>query len=145
MVVAQDALARIPEGLTPEEAGPLMCAGLTTFTALRNSSAKPGQLVAIIGVGGLGHLGTNEKGLIIILFSYPVCQTDGIRSSCYFSWKSQGRISQDFRSSSLHRLFRSKRGSRTTSKAWVSFRLIMMLTNTEVLKFFSLLLRVLNP
>ncbi len=47
----------MPEGLTPVEAAPLMCAGLTTFNALRNSSARPGDLVAILGVGGLGHLG----------------------------------------------------------------------------------------
>jgi len=57
MVVAHDSIARVPEGLTPEEAGPLMCAGMTVFNALRNSNAKPGQLVGVIGVGGLGHLG----------------------------------------------------------------------------------------
>jgi D-arabinose 1-dehydrogenase-like Zn-dependent alcohol dehydrogenase len=50
-------LARIPDGLPPEEAGPLMCAGITTFNALRNSGARPGDLVAIQGIGGLGHLG----------------------------------------------------------------------------------------
>jgi D-arabinose 1-dehydrogenase-like Zn-dependent alcohol dehydrogenase len=52
-----EALARIPEGLTPEEAAPLMCAGVTTFNALRNSGARSGDLVAIQGIGGLGHLG----------------------------------------------------------------------------------------
>jgi D-arabinose 1-dehydrogenase-like Zn-dependent alcohol dehydrogenase len=51
------ALARIPDRLTPEEAAPLMCAGITTFNALRNSGAQPSDLVAIQGVGGLGHLG----------------------------------------------------------------------------------------
>src|SRR6516162_3942832 len=51
------ALARIPDGLPPEEAGPLMCAGITTFNALRNSGARPGDLVAVQGIGGLGHLG----------------------------------------------------------------------------------------
>jgi D-arabinose 1-dehydrogenase-like Zn-dependent alcohol dehydrogenase len=51
------ALARIPAALTPEEAAPLMCAGITTFNALRNSGARPGDLVAIQGIGGLGHLG----------------------------------------------------------------------------------------
>jgi D-arabinose 1-dehydrogenase-like Zn-dependent alcohol dehydrogenase len=50
-------LARIPSELTPEEAAPLMCAGITTFNALRNSGARPGDLVAIQGIGGLGHLG----------------------------------------------------------------------------------------
>jgi D-arabinose 1-dehydrogenase-like Zn-dependent alcohol dehydrogenase len=52
-----EALARIPEALTPEEAAPLMCAGITTFNALRHSGARPGDLVAIQGIGGLGHLG----------------------------------------------------------------------------------------
>jgi D-arabinose 1-dehydrogenase-like Zn-dependent alcohol dehydrogenase len=52
-----EALARIPGELAPEEAAPLMCAGVTTFNALRNSGARPGDLVAIQGIGGLGHLG----------------------------------------------------------------------------------------
>ena len=52
-----EALARIPEALSPEEAAPLMCAGITTFNALRHSGAHPGDLVAIQGIGGLGHLG----------------------------------------------------------------------------------------
>jgi D-arabinose 1-dehydrogenase-like Zn-dependent alcohol dehydrogenase len=52
-----EALARIPEGLTPEEAAPLMCAGVTTFNALRSIGARSGDLVAIQGIGGLGHLG----------------------------------------------------------------------------------------
>src|SRR6516162_2087292 len=51
------ALARIPAQLSPEEAAPLMCAGITTFNALRHSGAGPGDLVAIQGIGGLGHLG----------------------------------------------------------------------------------------
>ncbi|MFZ1886807.1 MAG: alcohol dehydrogenase [Candidatus Binataceae bacterium] len=55
--VPMEALARIPDGLAPEEAAPLMCAGITTFNALRNSGARPGDLVAIQGIGGLGHLG----------------------------------------------------------------------------------------
>jgi D-arabinose 1-dehydrogenase-like Zn-dependent alcohol dehydrogenase len=50
-------LARIPEDLASVDAAPLMCAGLTTFNALRNSGARPGDLVAILGMGGLGHLG----------------------------------------------------------------------------------------
>jgi len=51
------ALALIPEELSAVEAGPLMCAGITTFNSLRSSGARPGDLVAVIGVGGLGHLG----------------------------------------------------------------------------------------
>jgi D-arabinose 1-dehydrogenase-like Zn-dependent alcohol dehydrogenase len=52
-----EALARVPHELTSEEAAPLMCAGVTTFNALRNSGARPGDMVAIQGIGGLGHLG----------------------------------------------------------------------------------------
>lgn len=50
------ALARIPDELTAEEAAPLMCAGITTFNSLRHSAARAGDLVAILGIGGLGHL-----------------------------------------------------------------------------------------
>jgi D-arabinose 1-dehydrogenase-like Zn-dependent alcohol dehydrogenase len=57
VLVPMEVLARIPDGLTPEEAAPLMCAGITTFNALRHSGAAPGDLVAIQGIGGLGHLG----------------------------------------------------------------------------------------
>ena len=56
MIAPAAALALIPEGLTAVEAAPLMCAGVTTFNSLRNSGARPGDLVAILGVGGLGHL-----------------------------------------------------------------------------------------
>ncbi|MGA8385683.1 MAG: alcohol dehydrogenase, partial [Candidatus Cybelea sp.] len=49
------ALARIPDELTAAEAAPLMCAGITTFNALRHSEARAGDLVAILGIGGLGH------------------------------------------------------------------------------------------
>jgi D-arabinose 1-dehydrogenase-like Zn-dependent alcohol dehydrogenase len=51
------ALARIPDGLTAAEAAPLMCAGITTFNSLRNAGARSGDLVAVLGIGGLGHLG----------------------------------------------------------------------------------------
>jgi D-arabinose 1-dehydrogenase-like Zn-dependent alcohol dehydrogenase len=57
VIAPKEALARIPDELTPEEAAPLMCAGITTFNALRNSGARPGDLVAVQGIGGLGHLG----------------------------------------------------------------------------------------
>ncbi len=56
VVTPAAALARIPDGLTNDEAAPLLCAGITTFNALRHSGAGPGDLVAIQGVGGLGHL-----------------------------------------------------------------------------------------
>ena len=57
MVAPASALAAIPEALSAVDAGPLMCAGITTFNSLRNSGARPGDLVAILGIGGLGHLG----------------------------------------------------------------------------------------
>jgi D-arabinose 1-dehydrogenase-like Zn-dependent alcohol dehydrogenase len=57
MIASAQGLALIPEELSPVEAAPLMCAGLTTFNALRNSGARPGDLVAVLGLGGLGHLG----------------------------------------------------------------------------------------
>jgi D-arabinose 1-dehydrogenase-like Zn-dependent alcohol dehydrogenase len=57
MVAPVEALANMPESLDVAEAGPLMCAGVTTFNALRHSGALPSDLVAVQGVGGLGHLG----------------------------------------------------------------------------------------
>src|SRR5436305_4190062 len=57
MVAPIEALAAIPETLTDVEAAPLLCAGVTTFNALRHSGVLPGSLVAVQGVGGLGHLG----------------------------------------------------------------------------------------
>ncbi len=56
MVASTTALARIPDKLTFAEAAPLMCAGVTTFNSLRHTEAKPGDLVAVQGLGGLGHL-----------------------------------------------------------------------------------------
>jgi D-arabinose 1-dehydrogenase-like Zn-dependent alcohol dehydrogenase len=57
MIARPEAIARIPDGLVAAEIAPLLCAGLTTFNALRNSGARAGDLVAVLGLGGLGHLG----------------------------------------------------------------------------------------
>ena len=57
MIAPAIALALVPEELSAVEAAPLMCAGITTYNALRNSSARPGDVVAVLGLGGLGHLG----------------------------------------------------------------------------------------
>jgi D-arabinose 1-dehydrogenase-like Zn-dependent alcohol dehydrogenase len=57
MIAPAEALAAIPNELAAEEAGPFMCAGVTVFNALRNSGARPGDVVAVQGIGGLGHLG----------------------------------------------------------------------------------------
>jgi D-arabinose 1-dehydrogenase-like Zn-dependent alcohol dehydrogenase len=57
MIAPIEALVAIPDGLNDVEAAPLLCAGITTYNALRNSGAMPGDLVAVQGIGGLGHLG----------------------------------------------------------------------------------------
>src|SRR6266581_1485103 len=57
MIAPAEALALIPDELSAVESGPLMCAGITTFNSLRHSGAKPGDVVAVLGIGGLGHLG----------------------------------------------------------------------------------------
>jgi D-arabinose 1-dehydrogenase-like Zn-dependent alcohol dehydrogenase len=65
MVAPVEALAAIPESLSDADAAPLLCAGITTYNALRHSGAMPGDLVAVQGVGGLGHLGiqfANKSG-----------------------------------------------------------------------------------
>jgi len=57
MTAPAEALAAVPEDLDAVDAAPLLCAGVTTFNALRNTDARPGDLVAVQGIGGLGHLG----------------------------------------------------------------------------------------
>jgi D-arabinose 1-dehydrogenase-like Zn-dependent alcohol dehydrogenase len=56
LLAPASAVARMPAELPPADAAPLMCAGITTFNALRNSGARPGAVVAVLGLGGLGHL-----------------------------------------------------------------------------------------
>lgn len=56
MVAFPDGLVEIPEGISPEEAAPILCAGETVFSALKNSKARIGDIVAVSGIGGLGHL-----------------------------------------------------------------------------------------
>src|SRR5260370_38831968 len=57
MVAAAQVLASVPDNLSSVESAPLMCVGITTFNALRNSGARSGDVVAVLGIGGLGHLG----------------------------------------------------------------------------------------
>jgi D-arabinose 1-dehydrogenase-like Zn-dependent alcohol dehydrogenase len=57
MIARSEAVAAIPDALSPVEAAPILCAGVTTFNSLRHSGAKVGDLVAVLGLGGLGHLG----------------------------------------------------------------------------------------
>jgi alcohol dehydrogenase len=60
VIAPADALARIPDALAATDAGPMACAGVTTYNGLRRSSAWPGNLVAVLGIGGLGHLGVQS-------------------------------------------------------------------------------------
>ena len=62
MLAPVEALVAMPDSLGAAEAAPLLCAGITTFNALRHSGAMPGDLVAVVGVGGLGHLGIQFAG-----------------------------------------------------------------------------------
>jgi D-arabinose 1-dehydrogenase-like Zn-dependent alcohol dehydrogenase len=57
MIARPEALARVPAELPSADAAPLMCAGVTTFNCLRNTGARAGETVAVLGLGGLGHLG----------------------------------------------------------------------------------------
>src|SRR5580693_4389575 len=69
MVAPVEALTAMPENLSDVEAAPLLCAGITTYNALRHSGAVPGDLVAVQGVGGLGHLGiqfANKFGYTVV-------------------------------------------------------------------------------
>jgi D-arabinose 1-dehydrogenase-like Zn-dependent alcohol dehydrogenase len=69
MVAPVEALVPIPDSLTDVEAAPLLCAGITTYNALRHSGAMPGDLVAVQGIGGLGHLGiqfANKSGYKVV-------------------------------------------------------------------------------
>jgi len=71
-VVPIEALAHMPISFDAAEAGPLLCAGITTFNALRRSGALPGDLVAVQGIGGLGHLGVqfaNKCGYQVVAIS----------------------------------------------------------------------------
>lgn len=56
MIAREEAIALVPPGLTPAEAAPLLCAGVTVFNSMRHMDVQPGDLVAVQGIGGLGHL-----------------------------------------------------------------------------------------
>src|SRR6266508_3469053 len=75
VIVPAGALALIPEGLSAVEAGPLMCAGVTTFNPLRNSGARPGDLVAVLGLGGLG---VNGKLIVVGAADEPLEVNGGL-------------------------------------------------------------------
>ena len=68
MIARSEALARVPDSLSPADGAPIMCAGLTTYNALRNSGAVAGDLVAVLGIGGLGHLGVQYSAKMGVRF-----------------------------------------------------------------------------
>jgi len=70
--VRSEAVCRIPDGMAPEIAGPLLCAGVTVFNSLRNVNIQPGEIVAVQGIGGVGHLGiqfANKMGYRVVALS----------------------------------------------------------------------------
>lgn len=72
MIAPVEALAAMPDALDAAEAGPLLCAGITTYNSLRHTGAMPGDLVAVQGIGGLGHLGVqfaNKFGFRVVAIS----------------------------------------------------------------------------
>ena len=78
-MVSADALARMPDELSAVEAAPLLCAGVTTYHALRESTARPGDRVAVLGVGGLGHLGIQfaaRMGMEVVAISRGTGKAD---------------------------------------------------------------------
>ncbi|WP_347722413.1 alcohol dehydrogenase [Candidatus Nanohalococcus occultus] len=73
MTARKEALAAVPDDLESVDAAPMMCAGVTTFNALRHTDARPGDLVAVVGIGGLGHLGVqyaSEAGYETVAISH---------------------------------------------------------------------------
>src|SRR5207245_7125372 len=72
MIASSDALALIPDSLMPIMAAPLLCAGITVFNSLRHSGAVAGDLVAVQGIGGLGHLGVQyaaKMGFVVVVLA----------------------------------------------------------------------------
>jgi len=70
--VMTEAVCRVPDGMAPEIAGPLLCAGVTIFNSLRNVNIRPGELVAVQGIGSLGHLAiqfANKMGYRVVALS----------------------------------------------------------------------------
>jgi len=83
MLAPEDALARVPEGMDAAEAAPLLCAGVTTYNSLRHAGALPGDIVAVLGVGGLGHLGiqfSSKMGYRTVALSNGPSKADLARS-----------------------------------------------------------------
>jgi D-arabinose 1-dehydrogenase-like Zn-dependent alcohol dehydrogenase len=103
-IARAEALAHVPEGLSAVEAAPLMCAGITTYNCLRNSGAKPGDIVAVLGLGGLGHLGVqfaSKMGFKTVAIARG--QDKGSLASTLGAWRYIDSRAQD-PSEELHKL-----------------------------------------
>src|SRR6202163_4215434 len=90
------AVSLMPAELPPVEAAPLMCAGLTTFNALRNAGARPGDIVAVLGLGGLGHLGVqyaSKMGFKTVAIARG--QDKGTLASTLGAWRYIDNLAQD--------------------------------------------------
>ena len=98
MIARSEAVAAIPDALSPVEAAPLLCAGVTTFNSLRHSGAKSGDLVAVQGLGGLG---TSRRS---------VCQQDGLSHRGNRPRAGQGNLGAEIRRSPLPRYRPDERG-----------------------------------
>ncbi|WP_369053119.1 NAD(P)-dependent alcohol dehydrogenase [Kineococcus terrestris] len=91
IVVTEDFVLRVPEGISSEEAAPLLCAGITTYSPLRHWGAGPGTRVAVVGLGGLGHMAVKiaaAMGAEVTVLSQSLKkQEDGLRlgASRYFA------------------------------------------------------------
>ena len=83
MVAPLEALVSMPDSLSDVEAAPLLCAGITTYDALRHSGALPGDLVAVQGIGGLGHLGIDGLGpngkLMVIAVAFDAIEVTPVQ------------------------------------------------------------------
>jgi D-arabinose 1-dehydrogenase-like Zn-dependent alcohol dehydrogenase len=96
VVARSEAVAHLPEGLSAVEAAPLMCAGVTTYNCLRHSGARPGEVVAVLGLGGLGHLGVQyaaKMGFKTVAIARG--QEKGVLASTLGAWKYIDSKSQD--------------------------------------------------
>jgi alcohol dehydrogenase len=95
-VARAEAVARVPAELSAVEAAPLMCAGITTYNCLRNSGAKPGEVVAVLGLGGLGHLGVqyaSKMGFKTVAIARG--QDKGVLAGTLGAWRYVDSQSQD--------------------------------------------------
>jgi hypothetical protein len=106
MIAIPSGLVSIPDDLSSTDAAPLLCAGMTTYNALRRSSAEPGDLAAVQGVGGLGHLGVHFAAHM------------GFRVAAIARGPEKGAARQATRSASLHRQQSGRSSGCFTATGW---------------------------